>query len=191
MPGKTASIWRTMGILNHHFGFFTTRAVLDILGNSERRLVEGYIAFLKRESVIEITEAERQTSVTAFRFRLVRDGEAPPLPTGEKARMRECRQALWTAIRGLRQFSPAELALAASTENLAVRGAVQPFLAALTGAGYLDRLTPSVYRLRRARDTGPRAPILTSEDGSLFDLNLMRAVNVTAQSSLQHGGRAA
>lgn len=190
-PKDTRSIWQTMRTLSAHYGWFSTCAVLDILGHRDRRTVEAYLIFLKREYVIERADGDRANPRAAIRYRIVRDGEAPPLPLGGKAQLDERRQAIWTAMRSLRQFSPAELALAASTETIAAGGAVKPYLTLLADAGYVDRLDQTTYRLRRARDTGPRAPIVMQADGTLFDLNLMRAVNVTAQPAVNHTGRAA
>lgn len=190
-PKDTRPIWQIMRTLTGHYGWFSVGTVLDILGHTERRVVEAYMAFLKRENVIEPADGERTNPRVAHRYRVIRDGEAPPLPLGGRTQLDERRQALWTAMRSLKQFSATELALAASTETITAGGAARPYLTLLASAGYVDRLDPSTYRLRRVRDTGPRAPIVMNEDGTLFDLNLMRAVNVTAQPAVNHGGRAA
>lgn len=85
---------------------------------------------------------------------------------------------LWIGLRTLRQVSHTELAFAASVDGqiIAPRQSLS-YLADLASAGYVAR-SAGQYRLLPQCNTGPH-PVLT-QAGRVLDLNLMRAVNVTA-----------
>lgn len=181
-------MWRLMRGLQRHYGYFTSPALLDLAGQGHRKTAENYLAFLKAEGVIETVNASQRLG-EAHRYRILRDGDAPPARRADGSMMGERQQALWTAIRALRAFTPSELAMAATTERLPIGSdTARSYVRDLRIAGFLASVAPSTYRLLPARNSGPRAPIVMRTEGAAFDLNLMRVVNVNAS---QMSGRAA
>ena len=81
-----------------------------------------------------------------------------------KPKGRSAEDNLWTAMRGLKSFSPTDLAAHATTETVSVAvDEAQAYCRALLAAGHLSvarKAVPgrkeAIYRL--ARNTGPRAP---------------------------------
>lgn len=185
-----ALYWRLMRTLQQHFGHFTSPVLQELAGTGNRKTIEHYLAFLRKEGVVELCRAIRHNG-DALQYRIVRDGEAPPARRLEGSEMGLRQQSMWNAMRGLRSFSPAELAMTASTEQLKIASeTARSFVFDLKAAGYVAPIGEGRYRLLPAKNTGPRAPIILRGRG-VFDLNLMRSVNVTAQPDVQHDGRAA
>jgi hypothetical protein len=88
------------------------------------------------------------------------DRPAPPAPQGRSAE-----ENLWTAMRGLRSFTPTDLAAHASTDLVQVATAdAQAYCRVLLAGGYLrverkaspSRKQEAIYRL--IRNSGPRPP---------------------------------
>ena len=114
------------------------------------------------------------------RFKLVRDigVEAPRVDADGKTITQGIgREQLWRAMRILKTFDCVALAAAASTQahQVAVQEA-KSYVKFLARAGYLQLVEKSAgpiaarYRFVRARDTGPRAP-LVARDKSVMDGN--------------------
>jgi hypothetical protein len=170
-----------MRSLQAHFGWFSSAAINDIVDGQHRKSVEHYLAFLRAEGIVETIGEERHGPILHLRQRIVRDGDAPPARRSEGAQMGLRQQALWTAMRSLKTFTPAELAYAASTDALPIGSdTARSYVRDLKLAGYVAPLAGTAYRLMPARNTGPRAPIVLRAEQAAFDLNLMQAVNVTA-----------
>lgn len=175
--------WRIMVALQTHYGDFTSRAVTDIAGAGHRKTAENYFAFLVAENVVRIVASSTRGRTVTHRYRILNIGEAPPMRRGDSSQGRR-QQALWTAMRSLRQFRASALAEAASTDTCIVaRETASGYIADLVRAGYVaiagnapERRQTPIYRL--VRDTGPRAPIVLRRQRACFDLNLMRAVNL-------------
>lgn len=92
---------------------------------------------------------------------------------------------LWVALRGLRQTTASELAFAASLADRPVTSRQSlMYLCDLEAAAIVSR-SGEQFRLLPRANSGPR-PVL-SVSGRILDLNLMRAVNVTATEPLNHG----
>lgn len=101
------------------------------------------------------------------------------------------REQMWRAARALKEFDYRELAAAASTEQHAVSlQEAQTYYRFLKAGGYLRVAVPGVkgpdgkperVRFLRARDTGPRAPIVTRDksvmDGNTGEIVFKGAVN--------------
>ena len=182
--------WRLMSVLDRHFGSFTSAALTDLAGTGHRHTVEAYLAFLRSEGIVSIVSSNRNGACVEHHYTLARKGEAPPLRRSAGADMGLRQQALWTAMRSLPTFSPAELAMAASTEALTIPAdTARSYVFDLKHAGLLHELAPRTYRLLPARNSGPRAPIVLREQKAVFDVNTMRTVKVTARPLNQ--GRAA
>lgn len=83
---------------------------------------------------------------------------------------------LWTAIRNLKSFTPAELAFAATTDTLKISETVaMRYLRRLRDAGYLTCVRDAVtkadaWRLVPRMNTGPQPPMMMQVT-LLFDRN--------------------
>lgn len=92
---------------------------------------------------------------------------------------------LWIALRGLRQATASELAFAASLADRPVTSRQSlMYLRDLEAAAKVTR-SGERFRLLPRANSGPR-PVL-SVSGRILDLNLMRAVNVTASEPVNQG----
>ena len=112
-----------------------------------------------------------------FLYRLVRDVgvEAPRVTRdGKPVTQGIGTERMWTAIKALREFDYLEIAQAATDESCTVRlEAAKTYLYYLERAGYVVLVSPCVrgaghwskarYRFIRAKNTGPRAPLITRE----------------------------
>lgn len=92
------------------------------------------------------------------------------------------RAQIWRCMQILRDFSAAEIQLSATTPKAPVNVVeVKRYISHLHRAGYLTCIRPSRpgvlsrYRLIRARNTGPRPPMVQSS-GNIYDPNLNRVV---------------
>jgi hypothetical protein len=191
MAGATekqrAGWWRVMSALQKHHGGFTLRILVDIVGDEQRKAVRAYLSGLVDENVLTAEASAPVGGLVTHTYRIINPGEAPPLRTADKgARQR----VLWNAIRSMKMFREAEIAVAASTEELPIgRDAAGEYIRELVAAGYLakagqdaNRFATPIYRLLPGMNTGPRAPIVMTKARRCFDLNLMRAVNLNASS---------
>ncbi|MFD2676047.1 hypothetical protein [Camelimonas lactis] len=182
---NAAFYWRVMVALNDEYGHFSTPVLAAVFEERHRKTLERYAENLLAVGAIELVAIPR-TGAKGSRnaYRIVHAGEAPPvvgrIGVGRK------QQALWTAMRNLPAFSPLELSVTASTDDIAVtRELASSYIRDLLRAGYLAELSgarsPSnrlqtVYRLLPRRNTGPRAPIVLRQEQACFDVNLMRTV---------------
>lgn len=181
--GHLAGYWRTMSALQKHYDGFSLRVLVDIAGPEHRKAIANYLAILVDERVVAFDSAPPTGGLVTHSYRIINSGEAPPLRTRDRG-LRQ--RALWTAIRSLKTFREAELAMAASTDDNPIgRDAAGAYIAELQDAGYLTRVGASadrhaipIYRLQPGMNSGPRAPIVMREERACFDLNLMRAVNL-------------
>lgn len=174
--------WRIMRALNAAYGHFHSRTVVDIVGDRHRKGIERYLTFLLAERVVRIRPDSRETGARAYE--LLRDGEAPPerRTTGGLGTRQ---QLLWTAMRTLKQFSAAELAVAASTDDIVIpRETAASYISDLVKAGYLATIGPATqkptvpfYRLLASHNSGPRAPIVLRGEAAAYDLNIMSRVS--------------
>lgn len=185
---ETVRLWHIMTTLHRGYGKFTLDCVVALAGSEYRLVAKRYVGFLLAEGVLRPIDAVGLT--------IAREGTAPPLRRAKSPALDQSEQAMWTALRSGATLAPAELALMASTEARPV-STVQArlYLESLRLAGFVHRVPGSqACRLLPRMNTGPRAPIVQLAQGCTdvaFDLNLMRAVNVTAQPTVQHDGRAA
>lgn len=179
--------WRVMSALQKHHGGFTLRIVVDIIGEDQRKPIRAYIATLVEENVLTAEPAARVGGLVTHTYRIVNAGEAPPQRMADKgARQR----VLWNAIRSMKTFREAEIAVAAATEELPIgRDAAGEYIRELVAAGYLakigqdaNRFATPIYRLLPAMNTGPRAPIVLLKARRCFDLNLMQSVNLNGSA---------
>lgn len=179
-----ADYWRVMSALQRHHGRFTSRLLTDILGPEHRDRATSYLDILVEEKVVAFDSEPACGGLVVRHYSIINLGDAPPIrPTRDKgARQR----ALWTAMRSLKTFTEAELAVAAATEELPIgRDAAGTYIGELIAGGFLvaagqapTRFATPSYRLLPSHNTGPRAPIVLLPECIAFDLNLMKAVNL-------------
>jgi len=145
-------------------GLITAGYIAPASGNGQRR------------------EKNRHGQLRTVRLRLVRDiGVAAPRVTheGKPCRAGEQQEALWLAMRSVREWSAAELAAIATTSSMKVtRERAQTYARALRKAGYVvqhGKRGRELYRLLPSRNTGPRPPVIQG-DGAIFDVNQGKVV---------------
>lgn len=146
-------------------GEFTYRSLqdaTDIPNKTLRSYISGLIAagYLERQA-----DGKKGLAV----FRLVRDQgiHAPRLrPDGKEVQQGRASEALWIAMRMLKQFTPRDLAIHASNEELEVSEVhAKDYCKHLAKAKYLRVVTPGGSKTGQAtylfvRFTGPRAPMV-------------------------------
>jgi hypothetical protein len=178
-----ALYWRIMRTLQAQYGWFTSAVVTQIVGTVHRHTVERYLAFLSGEGIVAV-RAEPRGAVIVHVYQMVRDGDAPPSRRTDGADMGLRQQALWVAMRSLPNFTPAELAMAASTDDLPIPApTARSYIRDLRIAGCVAALNGNHYRLLPSSNTGPKAPIVLRAEQAVFDLNLMRTVKVTGRAA--------
>lgn len=165
-----ATAWRVMTVLTSEYGRFTVATVSNLTPQAGYPAIAEWHAWLVREMVLAADGPVWRVEVT---------GEAPPRNRGTNGRGSQQQRQIWTAMRALRTFTPADLVEAATTDDCDVTAlAVVRFARSLEQVAYLQRAGDRL-RLPPARDTGPRAPIPLSGAG-IFDLNLGRTINLNS-----------
>lgn len=180
------------------FGRAESFSVAEIMVLAEQRAdtVLTYLESLRKAGFVERSgEALRPTARPRREcalFWLERDVgvEAPRIDaSGKPVTQGTGRDQMWRAMRVLKSFDRRELAAAASTEQHPVAlGEVKTYTCFLARAGYLqlDRKgsgrTAARFRFVRSRDTGPRAPLITSKkevmDGNTGQIVLQGGAHV-------------
>lgn len=150
--------------------------------------VKRYVWFLEKAGYIVKVGTKKSGYGIANVYRIKKDRRSAPIESAEgKDKTSTARQALWTAMRTLPQFSVAELVACASTEErpIALRSG-ELYVQRLVKAAVLDVVEApqrangwprgargGLYRLKRSADTGPIAPKLCKAD-FVFDSNKNR-----------------
>jgi hypothetical protein len=136
------------------FGYAEIAAEMKISIDQATRIVRGWDA----QGALELL----QSGPGQRKLWKVRPGSDRPAPA---PRGRSAEENLWTAMRGLRSFTPTDLAAHASTDLVCVVTAdAQTYCRVLLAGGYLRverkaspaRHQEAIYRL--IRNTGPRPP---------------------------------
>lgn len=96
--------------------------------------------------------------------------------------MGAAQEQMWRTMKILSDFTFRDLAISASTEAVMVNEeAARDYLGALSAAGYLITVQkggpnrPARYRFNRARNTGPKAPMIQRLK-TVFDTNTRQVV---------------
>ncbi|HRY05102.1 MAG TPA: hypothetical protein P5256_18365 [Beijerinckiaceae bacterium] len=156
--------WAVMRELTASVGAFTITDVYKRTNGVTRRAIWAYVENCEREGHVKRTGAKDDRSAV---FKLVSTlREAPIVPNaGEKGRKGRIAENLWQAMRKLQTFRLAELAFAASTDELPVKvNTATRYVRVLRKAGLVEiaidggQRKATVYRLNRRANTGPRAP---------------------------------
>lgn len=174
---------------------FTLESTAEVVGGLEIS-IGHYFRALAAAEIIEVIAEERVGKLGKRKtYRLVRDNgvEAPRVkPDGSPAVQGVGNQAMWGTMHRLferNDFSCAELASFASTGSVVVaESSATKYVKALFEAGYLDRTQDANsggrnrnnarqarYRLKPAKYSGPRAPIIQRPQ-TVYDPNQGRIV---------------
>jgi hypothetical protein len=166
------------------FGTDDNFSVAEIMVLSEQRAdtVLSYMSGLERAGYVTWVGARDQKRPAARPRREFRrlwlkhdSGVDAPRVTGDGAPVEQGagREQMWRAVKVLKEFDYRALAVAASTEKHPVSPEeAQTYCRHLKLGGYLGVTRPAAYgtkgtsaryRFLRARNTGPRAPIVTRE----------------------------
>jgi hypothetical protein len=136
------------------FGYAEIAAEMKISTEQATRIVRGWDG----QGALKLL----QSGAGLRKLWQVRPGCDRPAPA---PRGRSAEENLWTAMRGLRSFTPTDLAAHASTDQVSVAVAdAQAYCRVLLAGGYLKverkaapaRAQEAIYRL--IRNTGPRPP---------------------------------
>ncbi len=160
------------------FGTQDFFSIAEIMVLSEQRAdtVLSYVrGLLIAGYLISYTMLRQSSRRELLRFSLKRDVgvEAPRVTAdGKPVTQGAGHEQMWRAMRALKSFDCRALAGAASTEQHPVAfSEAKTYVKLLARAGYLQReikgggALASTYRFVRARDSGPRAPLVTRDKG--------------------------
>lgn len=175
-------IWAAIRALGDGATF--SGAEVSMLSEVHVDTVMTYVAGLVAGGYVEMSATRRpagkRNRPPFALLSLVRDVgvEAPRVSKdGKPVTQGRGREQMWTTLRVLRNFNADELALAASTpEHVVSTEEAVYYVGALNKAGYLALTAPSKpgtkarFRFLRARNTGPRAPLI-QRDKSVMDAN--------------------
>jgi hypothetical protein len=187
MPSGPAHYWREMRARPNGF------TVCDIALSSEGvayATVKRYVWFLQKAGFVVKIGEQKSGYATRSLYAIKKDSRAAPIERADPlVRPPTGREALWTAMRALAQFSVAELAVSASTEERPVSGrSASLFVLRLVQAGAIEVIEAprrasgrplgsraGLYRLKRAANTGPLPPKICVAN-FVFDPNKNRVL---------------
>lgn len=181
-------MWAVMRAMNRYHAaesrpdFFTPAEVMAITG-LQVETVCTYFRGLANAGYLQLVAEERPAGKPrreCSRYSLVRDVgvDTPNVNAdGKPTTPGQGNEQMWIAMKAAREFDCIELACAASTPERQVSiQTVKNYVTFLVRAGYLvvsaksKPGTQARYRFNRARNTGPRAPLIC-RDKSVMDAN--------------------
>lgn len=173
--------WQAMRTLSAAYGHFSVSTISALTPASYPPIAE-WILWLHRERVLEVVGAGTYGPTYAVQVQ----GAVPPLSRMTNGRCAQQQRQMWAAMRKMRSWKADDLAEAASTEECQVTAhAVRTYSRSLQKAAMVED-RGGLWRLKPAADTGPRAPVVSSD--FVFDLNTGRVVNLNVP---EMAGRAA
>lgn len=190
--------WNAMVALSAKGGF-TIADVHGLTNGCALRTVKAYVVFCANQGhALAIGERPTIKNRTATVYK-VKDRRLPaPIQrrAGFENRQGRGRQQLWTAIRALKFFTVREIAIAATTSEVAVSEKLaRGYVGVLAKAGYLAEIgrrtrsgQQAHWKLMPAFNTGPLAPATVERGTVVYDRNLGRSVNLNGSENV---GRAA
>lgn len=143
-----------------------------------RDTVRNYLDRLEKAGFIEVSRPDDTSSGTpANIYELIKDcGIDAPRLAKDGSEIFLGRDHLWLAMRILKDFSPKELAINASTEECQISfNSAKEYCIFLARAGYLHRHKNGRYFFLRAKYTGPKAPMIQKVK-RVFDPNINQVV---------------
>lgn len=191
-PAGRQAIWEAIRAQRDGFSAVSLSDATDI----HRDTVKSYLTGLEAAGYIErignelpksgIVGVQAKTQFAKVIFRLVKDVgiDAPRVTRDGKPVIQGAgRDQMWRTLRMLAgDFTFRDLAIAASTEEVPVSEVdANDYVKHLAGAGYLILAQkggpnrPARYRFNRAKNTGPKAPMVQRLK-TVFDPNLGKVV---------------
>lgn len=144
---------------------FTARELLGCTNGVSRTTVRIWIAEMIERGALVVIERRDVKPRGQLVYAVARQTKKAPIdPEVKHGRIQ---RQLWTAMRNLTTFSIAELAAAASTDDVSIsRHSAADYVRRLTLAGALTIVRPTrannlnsgLWRLKKSADTGPLAP---------------------------------
>ncbi|MGD0564508.1 MAG: hypothetical protein ABSA66_15635 [Roseiarcus sp.] len=169
--GGHAHFWRVACALTQQSGekAFTAHDIIQRSNGATAKVVSSWIGRMLRLKAIVCVDMAEVRGATGARkrkaYRVVAPSRTPPR---DPASLRGLpRQYLWTAMRTLGTFTVAELAVAASTDEVAigektagnwVRELAAADVLRLAGVNKRNGGAEKVWRLRPSANTGPTPP---------------------------------
>lgn len=190
--------WEVMVSLSAEGGF-TITDVHKLTNGRSRRTIKDYVLFCAAQNhIVPVGEEPLDKHQVATVYKVRQPRATAPIQrrntfNGSRGR---ARQQLWTAMRALKLFTVRELAVAATTSDIAVsEKTARSYVGLLVKAEYLAEVGHRVrsgqqarWKLMPAFNTGPQAPAALNHESVLYDRNLGRTVNLNRSSAV---GRAA
>lgn len=180
-------------------GGFTITDIHKLTNGRSRRTVKTYVLFCAAQGHIAATgelPTVKNRVATIYKVKELR--AAAPIKRRASFENRRGRgyQQLWTAIRALKLFTVRELAVAATTSDVAVsEKTARAYIGLLAKAKYVAEVghrtrsgQQAHWKLMPAFNTGPQAPAALERGTVLYDRNLGRSINLNGPGTV---GRAA
>lgn len=131
--------------------------------------VKDYIGRLVKSGHLAVVDCKRvRNNCVQYRYELMRDVgvEAPSVAKDGTVRRPSLRnEQMWRTMKMLKRFTPQDLAITASTEDVEVKlNTAKAYVGMLKKAGYVAVVIPSkpgtqaTYQFLKSRNTGPRPP---------------------------------
>lgn len=178
--GGPKAYWSAMRSLTLSVGGFTIRDVAEHCGARSENTVECYVHACAREGHLDVVGERPPATPTGRPFKLyavkvTERLEAPFEKADRTPKLGAAHQQLWTAMRALPRFTTRELAVLASTDEVAISSdTARIFCWKLEQAGYLQDLGKDgrwrVLRIRPGKSTGPIPPAITGK-GEVIERN--------------------
>lgn len=180
------AFWRVILEMDRSQGRFTITDI--VMGtNAGRDTIRDYVMRLQRAGYIAVAGNDGGATGRAKVYRLVkRPAEAPRLRRdGTEVNQGQPREQMWRTAKIIKEFSPKDLAINASTEECQVSEIdAKDYCKYLLKAGYIAVKRPAksgaagrqaIYRFLSTRNTGPKAPMVQRVK-AVFDPNLGEVV---------------
>ena len=179
MPSDPGHYWRKMRARANGF------TLSDIALSSEGvayTSVKRYARFLVKSGFVVRIGEKKSGYATEALYAVKKDSRVAPIERADPlARPPTAREALWTAMRALAQFSVAELAISASTDERAVSGRSANLFVQKSHPGRRDRGYRSAEESQRAPDRSARRALSSEarrQHGAAAAENLRRQLRV-------------
>ena len=172
--------WALMRELTLSTGSFTCRDIAERSGARSENTVECYVHACARDGHLDVVGDRSPATPTGRPFKLyavkvTEKLDAPFEKSDRTPKMGAAHQQMWTAMRALPRFTTRELAVLASTDDVAISSdTARIFCWKLEQAGYLQELGRDgrwrVLRIRPGKSTGPIPPAITGK-GEVIERN--------------------
>lgn len=190
--------WKAM-VAQSAAGGFTITGIHKLTNGRSRRTIKDYVLFCAAQGhIVAVGEEVLGNHQVATVYKVRQPRAAAPIQrrstfNGSRGRGR---QQLWTAMRALKLFTVRELAVSATTSDVAVtEKTARGYIGLLARAGYVAEVghrarsgQQARWKLLPAFNTGPHAPAALGRESVLYDRNLGRTVNLNGSPAV---GRAA